>query len=104
MLKLFIISFVILSNFQQYSTDCVDGRLYCFDSKGIRFPNSVTVGQCWKWKRLACEPCAATYKDGQISFSRYLPTCQYHYPGASLVLETKSLWEKRTKALIAKGG
>ena len=102
MLKLFIISFVILSNFQQYLTDCVDGKLYCFNSNGIRFPKSLVVGQCWQWKRLVCEPCAATYNDGQISYSRYLPTCQYFYPGASIVLETKSLWQKKAKAIIEK--
>ena len=85
---------------QTVNSDCVDGMLYCYDSKSIRFPKEITVGQCWKWSILACEPCQTELKNGKSSYQKYLPLCRTIYPNAALVLETKSVWAKKVKDII----
>ena len=96
-----IISLVYIFYFvQMISTDCVERMLYCFDRSNIRFPKEIIVGQCWKWKILACEPCKVELKNGLSSYQKYLPVCQFYYPSAVLVLETRSVWEKKVKEII----
>ena len=102
MLKLFLVLIGIILNFQLNSAACIDGTLYCFDSNGIRYSQSLIVGQCWRWNKLACEPCYASNHDSSISYDRYLPLCQYFFPGSVKVLKVKSLWEKKAQDIIQK--
>lgn len=98
--KIYLFLVIGFGFIQLVSTDCVNGMLYCFDSNGIRYPKEIIVGQCWKWKKLACEPCNTVIKNGLSSYEKYLSLCRYRYPNTVLVLETKSVWGKKIKDII----
>jgi hypothetical protein len=99
MIKTFLISFCFI---QLASADCQNRFLHCFDENGIRYPHGVEVGQCWSWYKLTCEPCHSQVIDRKKSYKRYLPLCQYYFPGAVSVLDTKSFWQAKMNEILQK--
>ena len=91
MLKsLFISLAIIYCLMQQIFAACSDTKLYCFDSKDERL-GAITVGQCWKWSRLSCQPCEAHTTSRIITYNEYIYHCKHHYPQSIQVLNTKSV-------------
>ena len=87
MIKSILISFFVSFCFIKFaSTECQKGILHCFDENGIRFPYGIQVGQCWNWYRLSCDPCHTLVIHAKKSYKKYLPLCQYYFPGAVIVL------------------
>jgi hypothetical protein len=94
-----IISILYLCYIQYTVADCIDGKLYCFNSKQIQL-GEIIVGQCWNWRRLTCEPCGSKLINKKISFHRYLLICRHYYRGTVKVLDTKSVWAHKVKEII----
>ena len=85
---------------QYIFADCIDGKLYCFNSNQIRL-GEIVVGQCWNWRSFSCEPCGMSKLIKKRSrFHRYLLVCRHYFPNTVLVLQTKSVWATKVKEII----
>ena len=92
MFKAIIISIlIIVFSIQHLNASCPDTELYCFDINNHRL-GKISVGQCWRWHRLSCQPCSANVMEKQITFFNYIHYCRYFFPDTVRVLDTKKVW------------